>query len=58
MSNEMTEVDARLIRETEMAFLIDDGSGEQVWIPKSLTVYDGGSTFTIPEWLAIEKGLV
>lgn len=28
------------------------------WLPRSLTEINGGGTVTIPEWLAIEKGLV
>jgi hypothetical protein len=53
---ETVEIEAELIRETELAYLINDGEIE-CWVPKSLTEHDGES-FTMPEWLAQEKGLV
>ncbi|MBL4766306.1 MAG: hypothetical protein JKY94_01035 [Rhodobacteraceae bacterium] len=49
--------------ETEGAWLVSDtGRGEDgVWVPKSqaeLFEDRGMFTLTLPEWLAIEKGLV
>lgn len=54
-----------LIRETEAAYLINDGH-EDIWLPKSqmedeeLDVKDGVVYlhFCIPEWLALEKGMI
>lgn len=47
--------------DSELAVLFDIG-GEKVWIPRSQLrdgVYDEGDlTFEIPEWLALEKGLI
>jgi hypothetical protein len=51
--------------ETDKAYLVDDGANE-VWIPKSQcmdVVQIGGALsseyeFTIPEWLAKEKGII
>ena len=43
--------------ETENAFLVNDGT-KDVWLPKTFTEDNGDGTFTIPEWLAIEKELV
>ena len=62
------EVDADIVRQTELAICIYDGS-KTVWLPKSQLIdpapdeigeyRDGDSLIiTIPEWLAIEKGLV
>ncbi len=47
---------ADYIRETKQAFLfkIDD---EEVWLPKSQCDWDGHSSVSIPEWLAIDKDL-
>lgn len=46
-------------RETERAFLTHNHRGEAQWLPKSLVEYDKDSkTFTMPEWLALEKGLI
>ena len=39
------------------AVLVNDGD-KDYWLPKSLTENNGDGTFTIPEWLAIEKGIV
>ena len=53
------EIECEVKRETDKAKLIFDGKRE-VWIPKSMIsdeTEDGSSIF-IPEWLAIEKGLV
>lgn len=46
-----------LKHETENAFLVNDGD-KDYWLPKKLTEDNGDGTFTIPEWLAIEKGIV
>lgn len=45
-----------LKRETASALLVNDGTRD-VWLPKSLTEDNGDGTFTVPEWLAIEKGI-
>lgn len=29
-----------------------------IWIPKSQIINEGENTVTIPEWLAVQKGLV
>jgi hypothetical protein len=57
------EICAEIKRETPAAFLVSDGDSDQ-WIPKSQVKMDqdGGPgdtvVFTMPEWLAIEKGFV
>ena len=53
----VVDIDAELLRETEGAYLIDDGV-RQVWVPKSQVVHNDDGTFTMPEWLAIRKDLV
>ena len=59
--------DARLVdiaciirHETPRAWLIDAGGKEPVWIPKSQAQIneDHGTILTLPEWLAIDKGLI
>ena len=58
-----TEIDVEIAMETKDAFLVDNGDTE-AWVPKSLIDNEGECTLnkelsiTIPEWLAIEKGLV
>lgn len=46
-----------IVRETDKAKLFATAEGE-IWIPKSQIVDEGDDVFTIPEWLAVEKGLV
>ncbi len=48
--------------ETEAALLLSDGVSE-FWVPKSQVIEqtqiaDGDYDFVVPEWLAIEKGIV
>ena len=45
------------LRETQEAILIDDGT-KRVWFPKSMIEENNDGTFTVPEWLAIEKEIV
>ena len=39
------------------AILVSDGD-EEVWLPKSQISDNMDGTFTLPEWLAQEKGLI
>ncbi len=56
-SLKLFDIDAELRHETELAFLIFDGERE-FWLPKSKVENNGDGSFTMPEWMAIEKGLV
>jgi len=57
MSTEV-EIDYdEIVTETEMAKLYLTAEGEK-WIAKSQISEETADTFTIPEWLAKEKGLV
>jgi len=52
----------RIVHMTDRAYLLDYGDG-QAWVPRSQVLdvtdnQDGTSTVTMPEWLAIDKGLV
>ena len=55
--NKLYDFAATLKHETANAFLVNDGD-KDYWLPKSLTEYNNDGTFTVPEWLAVEKGLV
>jgi hypothetical protein len=50
--------------ETAAAYLVEDANERDVWLPKSQVEPAEGdekgmvTTFLVPEWLAIEKGLV
>lgn len=59
---------AKVVRDSGAALLVQLDSGEKAWIPKSLIdddseVFEAGGTnsegeLIIPEWLAIKKGFV
>ena len=51
------DIDAEIVHETDKAYLLDVG-GREVWVPKSQVQNNEDGTFTLPEWLAIEKELV
>ena len=59
MSGESALVDiaAEIKVETAKAWLLFDGARE-VWVPKSQVEPNDDGTFTMPEWLALDKGLL
>ena len=65
MTRELIDVACQQHHETEKAYLVsDDGERENaVWLPKSQVERgdakgSGVYVFTMPEWLAVDKGLV
>ena len=61
-NNKTVEVTVDIIHETDAALLVSD-AGEEVWIPKSqiteeIPMSGNTSQLEIPEWLALEKGLI
>lgn len=68
--DKLVDIDADLVHETmphhedEGAFCvkIDEDTfheeAKRFWLPKSQVQNNNDGTFTMPEWLAIEKGLV
>lgn len=49
----------RLIRDTPDSWLILTADDEEVWLPKSqVELDDDESVVMVPEWLAIDRGLV
>ncbi len=55
--SDLVDIAAEVRRETDKAWLIFDGDRE-VWIPKSQAERNPDGTFTMPEWLGKEKGLI
>lgn len=56
--SDIVDIAGELRRETDKAFLIFDGTKE-VWLPKALVEHDAAEgTFAMPEWLALDKGLI
>lgn len=63
MKSDLIEVAVQLHHETEKAWLVsDDGDRTRaVWIPKSQAEIDAKGKhheLTMPEWLALDKGLI
>ncbi len=54
---ELIDIAAQVRHETEKAFLIYDGKTE-TWVPKSMVEQNIDGTFTMPEWLAKDKGFI
>lgn len=61
MSNdEVVDVEARLVHETDKARLFSfDPNKDNEWLPKSIHEWDSNTQqVTMPEWMAIQRGLV
>ena len=56
-SSDIVDIDIDYISETEKAYRVSNGD-KKFWLPKSQVEYDGAGTFSMPEWLADEKGLI
>ena len=60
----LTDITVRLVQTTDRAILVNDSDDidKAVWLPKSQIEFEekGGDIVevTLPEWLAIERGLV
>jgi hypothetical protein len=57
-NHDIIEIAGELRHETEKAYLLFDGDKE-VWIPKNIGEWDAHSkTMQMPEWFALQKGLI
>jgi len=57
-NHDIIEIAGELHHKTEKAYLLFDGAKE-VWIAKSLSEWNETSkTMQMPEWLALENGLI
>lgn len=54
---ELIEIAAEVKGETEKALRLFDGSKTE-WVPKSYVENNEDGTFTMPEWLAKDKGFI
>lgn len=55
--SELTEIAAKIRHETDKAYLLHDGTNE-AWVPKSQVENNNDGTFTMPLWLAQDKGFI
>lgn len=56
-NHDIVEIEAELKAETQLAYLLNDGSKE-AWVPKTQVEDHKDGTFSMPEWLAIDKGFL
>lgn len=57
--NELVDIEADLVHETDLAYLISPDGKKKEWVPKSVVEYDKDEgIFTMPLRLAEEKGFV
>lgn len=56
-SNKLVDIEAEIRHESPKAFLLFDGKREG-WVPKSKTEDNRDGSFTMPEWLAAERGFI
>lgn len=57
MSDRLVDIAAEEKGSTERAFRLYDGDKTE-WVPKSLVEKNDDGTYTMPEWLAQEKGFI
>ena len=55
--SDLVDIGGFVLHETDKAVLFDDGT-RKVWLPKSLVEIGSNGTVTMPEWLAMDKGLI
>lgn len=55
--SELFDLAAEIKGETDKAWRLSDGTKTE-WVPKSQVEDNGDGTFTMPEWLAREKGFI
>ncbi len=55
--SELIDIAAQVKGETDKAIRLHDGIRTE-WVPKSQIEENGDGTFTMPEWLAKEKGFL
>ena len=55
----LVTIDATIEHQTEMAYLLDfGGKWGPEWVPKSVVEDHEDGTFTLPENMAMEKGMI
>jgi hypothetical protein len=54
---ELFDMAAKIVGETAKAWRLFDGTKTE-WVPKSQVEQNDDGTFTMPEWLAKDKGFI
>jgi hypothetical protein len=59
MALKLIDLMVEVVKSTEKAWFVETEDGLEAWIPKSQAEFDEDTlTLTLPEWLAIDKGLI
>jgi hypothetical protein len=56
-NTQLIDIAAEIRHETDKAYLLFDGTREK-WVPKALVENNGDNTFTMPVWLAEDRGFI
>lgn len=56
-NHDIIEIAADRRGETDKAFQLYDGN-KIAWVPKSQVEDNGDGTYSLPEWLAMDKGFI
>ena len=57
VESKLTDIAGEIRGETDKAYRLYDGKTTD-WVPKRLVENNGDGTFTMPEWLAKERGFI
>lgn len=57
MNKQLVDIAAEIRGETEKAYRLYDGNKTE-WVPKSQVEMNDDGTWTMPLWLAMEKGFI
>ena len=57
LDDKVVDIAAEIRAETEKAWRLFDGARTE-WVPKSQVENNKDGTFTMPEWLAKDKGFI
>ncbi len=55
--SDLIDISTEVKGESEKAYRLYDGTKTE-WVPKSQVEDNGDGTFTMPEWLAKDKGFI
>jgi hypothetical protein len=55
---DLFDLEAKVVRETPTAYKLAYGGPEDIWLSKAWVENNHDGTFTMPRWLAVERGLL
>lgn len=61
MRSDLIDISVIVKHRTDKAVLVDHGGDQDVWLPLSqveISRDENGDVVTLPEWLALDKGMI